>query len=51
MRTLATDRIATAAAVLLLLGLDLFGSAIVQWLQVGLGNLTGPMLPAQLLPG
>jgi hypothetical protein len=51
LRTLTTDRVVTAAAVLLLLGLVVFGSAIVQWLQGGLGNLTSPHVPRAVVAG
>jgi glycosyltransferase involved in cell wall biosynthesis len=50
-KTLSTDRIVIAAGGILLLGLVLFGYAVVQWLQVGLGDLTNPHVRRVVVAG
>lgn len=51
MRTLSTDRIVKVAAGLLLIGILVFGSAIIQWLSVGLGDLASPHVHRAVVAG
>lgn len=46
-----TDRLATLALALLIVGASLFGLAVLQWARVGFGDLVSPLVPRLVVAG
>ena len=50
-RNLTTDRLARGGGGLVLIGLILFGTALISWASVGFGDLADPGLPRRVMAG